>query len=381
MKIPTRSILRILRIYNIADDSTPVRAVRIRETIDYQSYLQVSFTFEKRKFTLLYGLVVDEDAVDELWPNKPDTAILLRNPLDDTNYTMPFQGKYVVLLEVPITKQRLDVYLSTTFDPSISRSLWQKYITAGYIQINGTTTTLPKTDINDTDIVTVTIPEVAREQVDLPIVYEDVDVVVVDKPAGMLTHAKGGIPGEQTVADLLRDKTSFGLDTNRPGIVHRLDRDTSGLLVIARHPEAASFLQRQFAQRQVKKTYLAIVNGLPKTEQAKIDLPIGRNPAKPSTFRVDAQGKSAQTIYRVLAKNNEQSLVELKPHTGRTHQLRVHMAYINTPIIGDRVYGLPDERLMLHAYKLALTLPSGEEKTFTVNPPSDFLVNFPGVKL
>lgn len=381
MKIPTRSILRILRAYHIADDSTPVRAIRVRETIDYQSYLQVSFIFEKRKFTLLYGLVVDEDSVDELWPNKPEIAILLKNPLDDTNYTMPFQGKYVVLLEIPATKQRLDLYLSTIFDVSISRSLWQKYITAGYVQVNGVVANLPKTDISETDVISVTIPEVVQEKVDLPIIYEDADVVVVDKPAGMLTHAKGGIPSEQTVADLLRNRTSFGLDTNRPGIVHRLDRDTSGLLIVARHPEAANLLQKQFAHRQVEKTYLAVIEGIPKVSQAKIDLPIGRNPAKPSTFRVDARGKPAQTVYKVLASNEQSSLVELKPRTGRTHQLRVHMAYINTPIVGDRVYGTPDKRLMLHAHKLTLNLPSGEEKTFVVNPPADFLDNFKGVAL
>ena len=381
MKIPTRSILRILRTYHIANDNTPVRAIRMRETVDYESYIQTSFVFEKRKFALLFGSNVDEENVDELWAQKPPTATLLKNPLDETNYTMPFQGKYVVLLEIPTTKQRLDVYLATTFDSSISRSLWQKYIAAGYIQVNGTIVTSTKADISDTDDIVVTIPETSQEHTDLPIIYEDEDVVVIDKPIGMLTHAKGGIAQEETIADALRHKMTFGSEGDRPGIVHRLDRDTSGVLIAARNQEAAVFLQKQFANRHAKKTYIAVIEGVPKITEAKIDLPIGRNPAKPSTFRVDPKGKSAQTIYKVLATNGAHSLVELRPHTGRTHQLRVHMAHIGTPIVGDRVYGAPEQRLMLHAYKLTIPLPSGEEKTFIAKLPGSFLEEFDGITL
>ena len=226
-----------------------------------------------------------------------------------------------------------------------------------------------------------TIPETSQEHTDLPIIYEDADVVVIDKPIGMLTHAKGGISQEETIADALRHKMTFGSEGDRPGIVHRLDRDTSGVLIAARNQEAAVFLQKQFANRHAKKTYIAVIEGVPKITEAKIDLPIGRNPAKPSTFRVDPKGKSAQTIYKVLATNGAHSLVELRPHTGRTHQLRVHMAHIGTPIVGDRVYGAPGQRLMLHAYKLTIPLPSGEEKTFIAKLPGSFLEEFDGITL
>ena len=150
------------------------------------------------------------------------------------------------------------------------------------------------------------------------------------------------------------------------------------MLIIAKHPEAAAHLQRQFAQRTTKKTYLAVTDGVPKLAAAKIDLPIGRNPSAPSTFRVDPNGKPAQTTYRVLASTDAQALIELKPTTGRTHQLRVHMAHLNTPILGDRVYGKPNaSRLMLHAHKLEITLPSGERKTFEAAIPSIFTELFP----
>ena len=150
------------------------------------------------------------------------------------------------------------------------------------------------------------------------------------------------------------------------------------MLIIAKHPEAAAHLQQQFAQRTTKKTYLAVTDGVPKLAAAKIDLPIGRNPAAPSTFRVDPNGKPAQTTYRVLAATDNQVLIELKPTTGRTHQLRVHMAHLATPILGDRVYGKPNaSRLMLHAHKLEITLPSGEQKTFEAAIPEEFFIYFP----
>ena len=121
-----------------------------------------------------------------------------------------------------------------------------------------------------------------------------------------------------------------------------------------------------------------MTDGVPKLATAKIDLPIGRNPSAPSTFRIDPNGKPAQTTYRVLAATDTQALIELKPTTGRTHQLRVHMAHLNTPILGDRVYGKPNaSRLMLHAHKLEITLPSGERKTFEATIPSALTELFP----
>ena len=378
MKILPRTVLKIARLYKLADDNTPVKALRRLEIRTDESHVFAEFILNKQHFALLYGSIVDEESIDELWTEKPDNAEILPNPLDPEFIETPFQGKYVIMFQISPTKVRLDIYLSTKFDTTISRSLWQKYIKAGYVSVNSKVVTTPKFEVDETDEIALNLPEKEQTDVDLPILYEDDDVIVVNKPSGLLTHAKGGLSDEPTVAEIIRPKTSFATDTDRPGIVHRLDRDTSGLLIIAKNPESAAHLQRQFAERTAKKTYIAITDGKPKLNAAKIDLPIGRNPSAPSTFRIDPNGKPAQTTYHVLAENDAQSLVELKPTTGRTHQLRVHLAHLNAPILGDRVYGKSSDcRMMLHAQKLEITLPSGERKVFEAIVPDEFKKFFP----
>lgn len=373
MKISPRTVLKIARLYHLADDNTPVKALRHLKIQTDESHIVVEFIVNKQHFAVLYGSIVDEGSIDELWPDKPANTEILPNPLDASCTETPFQGKFVMMFRIVPTKQRLDVHLSTAFDPSISRSLWQKYIKAGRVSVNQRVVTVPKFEVDETDEIAVKLPEQEQASAELPILYEDDDVIVVNKPSGLLTHAKGGLSTEPTVAEIIRPKTSFASDTDRPGIVHRLDRDTSGVLIIAKTAEAAAHLQRQFAQRTTKKTYLAVTDGVPKLATAKIDLPIGRNPSAPSTFRVDPNGKPAQTTYRILTSTDTQALIELKPTTGRTHQLRVHMAYLTTPILGDRVYGKPNaSRLMLHAHKLEITLPSGERETFKAAIPEEF---------
>ena len=378
MKILPRTVLKIARLYKLADDNTPVKALRRLEIQTDKSHVFADFILNKQHFALLYGSIVDEESIDELWTKKPDNAEILPNPLDPEFIETPFQGKYAIMFKISPTKVRLDIYLSTKFDTTISRSLWQKYIKAGYVSVNNKVATTPKFEVDETDEIALNLPEKEQADVDLPILYENDDVIVVNKPSGLLTHAKGGLSDESTVAEIIRPKTSFATDTDRPGIVHRLDRDTSGLLIIAKNPESAAHLQRQFAERTAKKTYIAITDGKPKLNAAKIDLPIGRNPSAPSTFRIDPNGKPAQTTYHVLAENDAQSLVELKPTTGRTHQLRVHLAHLNAPILGDRVYGKPSDcRMMLHAQKLEITLPSGERKVFEAAIPDEFKKFFP----
>lgn len=378
MKILPRTVLKIARLYKLADDNTPVKSLRRLEIQTDKSHVFADFILNKQHFALLYGSIVDEESIDELWTEKPDNAEILPNPLDPEFIETPFQGKYVIMFRISPTKVRLDIYLSTKFDTTISRSLWQKYIKAGYVSVNSKVVTTPKFEVDETDEIALNLPEKEQADVDLPILYEDNDVIVVNKPSGLLTHAKGGLSDEPTVAEIIRPKTSFATDTDRPGIVHRLDRDTSGLLIIAKNPESAAHLQRQFAERTAKKTYIAITDGKPKLNAAKIDLPIGRNPSAPSTFRIDPNGKPAQTTYHVLAENDAQSLVELKPTTGRTHQLRVHLAHLNAPILGDRVYGKSSDcRMMLHAQKLEITLPSGERKVFEAAVPDEFKKFFP----
>ena len=270
---------------------------------------------------------------------------------------------------------RLDQYVAQ-FWPEYSRSVWQKHILAGYVQVNGAVITSTKYELDEDDEVTVHIPEEPDySESELPIIYEDEHVLVINKPAGVLTHAKGEITEEFTVADFVRRRMTEKDTTNRPGIVHRLDRDTSGVIICAKDSETKGKLQKQFQDRKAHKTYLAIVRGTPKKHTATLDLPIERNPKKPSTHRVGVNGRSAVTRYEVVASNGTYSVVRLHPETGRTHQLRVHMAYIGTPIVGDRLYGTeksPIDRLCLHAEQLEITIPVSRRETFMAAPPADF---------
>jgi 23S rRNA pseudouridine1911/1915/1917 synthase len=315
--------------------------------------------------------------------NKDDTkGNLIENPNDtETTYDMPFKGKECYLFKVTTDKKRLDAELARRY-PDISRSTWQKHIKAGHISVNGVVATSSKSDVTDIDSIEINTPEISNfSKSELPIVYIDDNVIVINKPSGVLSHAKGALNEEFTVASFFARYSSYNSDTNRPGIVHRLDRDTSGIMIGARNQETAVMLQKQFSDRKTKKVYYAVLNGTPKLDKANIDLPIGRNPSKPSTFRVNGNGKPAQTRYEVIAKSDKYSLVKLQPMTGRTHQLRVHMQYINTPILGDRVYGKPNKRLYLHAASLEVTIPGGVRKIFTAPVPGDLIDFFPGVDL
>jgi 23S rRNA pseudouridine1911/1915/1917 synthase len=251
------------------------------------------------------------------------------------------------------------------------------------------------------------------KKIDLPIIYEDKNVIVIDKPAGVLTHSKGSMNTEGTVASFIEPKiNSKELLGNRAGIVHRLDRHTSGVIIAAKNEVALKYLQKQFSTRKVKKIYYAIVVGVPDDEEAIIDAPIERNPKKPQTFKVGSNGKPAQTKYKhlktIVKKNSFGSIIysylELQPVTGRTHQLRVHLKHIKHPIVGDKVYGKPSSRLSrisakgghsidevdtvdtressllgtdeahmyLHAASLEVTLPGGDRRVFEAPLPKIF---------
>lgn len=268
---------------------------------------------------------------------------------------------------------RLDAHVAAV-QPERSRSTWKKLIEAGHISVNGTVQTIPKYDVKPNDVIEVDTPALPdHSSSSLPVIYEDENVIVIDKPLGILTHSKGAMNDEFTVAEFVRAKTTYKQETNRPGIVHRLDRATSGVIICVKNDETASSLSKQFTDRTVKKQYVAVTSGIPKQPEAVIDLPIGRNPNAPSTFRVDASGKPAETYYTVTHHSARRALVTLNPKTGRTHQLRVHLAYINTPILGDIVYGTEKaDRMYLHANTIELTLPGGKRMVFESPIPTDF---------
>lgn len=270
---------------------------------------------------------------------------------------------------------RLDQYVLIRM-PRLSRSFAAKLIADGHVLVNGKPSKAGyKVHIDDT--VTIDYDESILdtiEPIDLPVLYEDDDCVVICKPAGILTHSRGGFSTEGTVASWLRSRLRQGeLQGERGGIVHRLDRATSGLLICAKHTAALSWLQQQFANRSVQKTYFAVVSGHLPHEHAAIDMPIERDIKHPKMFHAAAGGKPATTEYWVRGSNAHYSLVELRPHTGRTHQLRVHLREIGHPIIGDPLYSnTPADRLYLHAAKLDIVLPSGRRMAFEAPVPEAF---------
>lgn len=269
-------------------------------------------------------------------------------------------------------KFRLD-HLLVAQHPEYNRASLQKFIKSGYVKVNGEIATKANAKFEKTAQISLEVPAAAALPPRPPVIYEDEHVLVLNKPAGLLSMAKGEYCPEPTLEN-------YGL------LVHRLDRDTSGVVILAKDPETQSMLRRQFQDRKTHKTYNAVVQGHPKLSEAMIVLPIARNLKRPTTFEVSQNGKPAQTYYRVVAENDHYSLLELKPTTGRTHQLRVHLKYLGTPILGDPVYGdepQPKTRLMLHARELEITIPGAEKshetgvvngvrKTFVADLPPEF---------
>lgn len=269
-------------------------------------------------------------------------------------------------------KKRLDHYLAEQYT-DISRAFLQKLCTNDQVLVNGN----PEKSgfkLKPEDKVTLLYDMEAIEQIEdieLPILYQDADILVINKPVGVISHARGKYWNEPSVASFVRQIT--GQDGERAGIVHRLDRATSGVMICAKNQKTLSWLQKQFSDRKVHKVYTAIVSGHLNPPEAIIDMPIERNPKAPATFRVGSNGKEARTTYRVESSSEEHDLIELKPLTGRTHQLRVHLAHQGHPIVGDTLYGSgPADRMLLHASRLELTQNNGKPAVFEAPLPDEF---------
>lgn len=264
--------------------------------------------------------------------------------------------------QVETAKQRFDMLLLESY-PSYSRSTIQKLIKEGYATIDDEVVKKPNFLLDqDFDGKVELNPPASESTEKPPVIYEDDNVIVFNKPIGMLSIKKGAYIAEPAIED-------YG------EVVHRLDRDTSGVIIVAKNLKTKSMLQRQFAERKTHKTYYAVVVGHPKQDHALISIPLTRNLKRPTTFLPDANGREATTEYRVIGQNDKYSLVELKPRTGRTHQLRIHMAHIGTPILGDTVYNPKSpkaDRMYLHASILEITIPEGKRMTFTAPMPESF---------
>ncbi|MBI2166381.1 MAG: RluA family pseudouridine synthase [Chloroflexi bacterium] len=266
--------------------------------------------------------------------------------------------------------ERLDKFV-TFHCPTVSRSAVKRLIEEGLVEVNGRRAK-PSHRLSVEDVVTVEpkVPEpTSLQPQDIPVrvVYEDSDIIVVDKPPNLPVHPSPGHPDTTLVNALLarcRDLSGIG-GVLRPGIVHRLDKDTSGLLVVAKNDVAHRELAGQIKERQVRKGYLALVQGRVSPPQGRIEGPIGRDPRNRKRMAIVPEGREAATNYRVLKRLGDFDLLEVFTETGRTHQIRVHLASAGHPIAGDALYGgrkLPGlARQFLHAHVLGLRLPRTKE--------------------
>lgn len=268
--------------------------------------------------------------------------------------------------------QRLDRYIADRVS-DLSRSYARQLIEDEHILVNGLPAK-PSTLVQPGDVVTIRRPlasptGLAAEDIPLDVVFENNDVVVIDKPAGMVVHPAPGHPTGTLVNALLARYPDITVgDDLRPGIVHRLDRDTSGLLVVARNDLARHELQEQQQARTMDKRYLAVVEGRFKEPEGLIDAPIARHPTDRLRMAIVPNGRVARTRWRVVEELGEYTLIEAKLETGRTHQIRVHFAYKSRPVLGDPLYGPKKPKALfgltrqfLHAYKLGFVLPRSEE--------------------
>lgn len=284
------------------------------------------------------------------------------------------------------TGLRLDRYLASQF-PDVSRTVLQRVIGEGLVRVDG----IPRRQVFKVTAgqeIHVELPAVEQtdlvaEPLDLRILYQDADILVLDKPAGLVVHPGPGNPCGTLVNGLLHYLPNLEVGgKNRPGIVHRLDKETSGVMVVGVSDRGYRSLTHQWASRTVDKRYLALAKGEIEEEQGTIDVPIGRHPTDRLRMAPQASGKTAVSHFTVLERLTGATLVEVELVTGRTHQIRVHMAFIGHPVVGDSVYnrttgpfggtGAIVDRQFLHASKLSIDLPStGERRVFESPLPND----------
>lgn len=280
---------------------------------------------------------------------------------------------------------RLDRFLVEQL-PELSRSRVQGLIRDGFVRVANKVVTKSGLGLEDAQAVEIHIPPpqpsgIIAEEIPLQIIYETRDLMVINKPAGMVVHpAAGHDSGTLVNAALAHAPDIEGIGgEQRPGVVHRLDKETSGLILMAKNDLTHRWLQDQFRLRKVEKIYVALVDGAPPTPSGIVDAPVGRDPSHRKKMAVVpiARGREAVTEYHTLEKFTQHTLIEAHPRTGRTHQIRLHMAFLGCPIVGDTLYGhkrisIPIKRHFLHAARLKITLPGeSEPRTFEAPLPPE----------
>lgn len=294
--------------------------------------------------------------------------------------------EYILQVSEDEAGMRLDQFIASFGKKNrlgFSRTHIQKSICRGQVKSDSAAIIKPHHKIKAGQVYKISIdqeskPNLKPEDIPLEVVYEDEDIAIINKPGGLIVHPGAGNLEHTLVNGLLhRFKDLSSVNPNRPGIVHRLDKGTSGLLVVAKNNNAHLELSRQFAEHAIKRKYIAIVKGRVEFDEDVIELPIGRHPTKRNNMAVSFTEKTkyAKTYYRTLRRTGNFSLLELKPFTGRTHQLRVHLAFLGYPILGDDKYGKNNEfeRLALHAQSIGFRHPrTGKFINFTCQVPREF---------
>lgn len=279
----------------------------------------------------------------------------------------------------PAADIRLDRYLTQVL-PQFSRVYLQRLIEQRYVLVNEQMAKASQ-KLRKSDRITVELPpppgRPLAEPIPLAVAYEDEDILVIDKPAGLTVHPAPGHPSHTLVNAILAHCPCLTIsnELTRPGIVHRLDKDTSGLIVIAKNDFAREYLAAQFKSRTVTKRYLVLVKGRLSPEQGIVEAPIGRDPHRRKRMAIVEAGKQAVTQYQVRKYLDNYTLVEVSPVTGRTHQIRIHLSAIGCPVVGDPTYGIKSAylaRQFVHAYRLGFRLPSTKQyQEFTSPLPAD----------
>lgn len=285
----------------------------------------------------------------------------------------------------PGADSRIDKFLADALK-TVSRSKIQSLILSGYVMIDGSSVLKSNQHVSAGQKVTIQLTdmqplELVAADLDYDVIYIDEDTIVINKPAGVVVHPGAGKETNSLVNFALwkwPEIKSVG-QSDRPGIVHRLDKDTSGVVLMARSQKAYDWYISQFKSHKVKKVYIALVDGHPPTTEGRIDAPLLRDPLHRQRMSVGklGHGRKAITEYHQLERFAEHELLSVNPLTGRTHQIRVHLAFLGTPVVGDKVYGrnkssLPINRFFLHAQELSICLPGKlDATTFTSLMPSD----------
>ncbi len=277
-----------------------------------------------------------------------------------------------IILHCETDSVRIDQYLSGALN-DISRNYIQKLIGDGHVKLNGVISTSKKVLVKVDDVLEIDIPDpellkIVAEDIPLDILYEDDDLIIVNKPQGMVVHPAPGNYSGTLVNALMytAERLSSINGIIRPGIVHRIDKDTSGLLMVAKNDKAHEWLAKQLKEKTTIREYVAIVNGVIHKEGGTVDQPLARHPQDRKKIAIMKDGRHAVTHYEVMARYKYHTLIRVRLETGRTHQIRVHMASIGHPILGDLIYGVKSERVKhdgqaLHAQKIGFIHPTTHE--------------------